>query len=243
MGKAKAKKQAHIKSNNSSNVVKLKTFLPTKSRSVNLTPRNRSQENYILELINQDKNIVFGIGPAGTGKTMLACLSAVKAFLNGEVERIVVTRPAVSADEDLGFLPGTLEEKMAPWTRPIFDVFREYFYANEIEGMIKEGIIEISPLAYMRGRTFKDSFIIADEMQNATPNQMKMLLTRIGSGSKMVVTGDLNQADRLKDNGLLDFVNHLKDSKTSRISTVQFKHGDIERHAAVTEVLEVYGDA
>jgi len=243
MGKAKAKKQAHIKSNNSSNVVKLKTFLPTKSRSVNLTPRNRSQENYILELINQDKNIVFGIGPAGTGKTMLACLSAVKAFLNGEVERIVVTRPAVSADEDLGFLPGTLEEKMAPWTRPIFDVFREYFYANEIEGMIKEGIIEISPLAYMRGRTFKDSFIIADEMQNATPNQMKMLLTRIGSGSKMVVTGDLNQADRLKDNGLLDFVNHLKNSKTSRISTVQFKHGDIERHAAVTEVLEVYGDA
>ena len=242
MGKAKAKKQAHIKSNNN-NVVKLKTFLPTKSRSVNLTPRNRSQENYILELINQDKNIVFGIGPAGTGKTMLACLSAVKAFLNGEVERIVVTRPAVSADEDLGFLPGTLEEKMAPWTRPIFDVFREYFYANEIEGMIKEGIIEISPLAYMRGRTFKDSFIIADEMQNATPNQMKMLLTRIGSGSKMVVTGDLNQADRLKDNGLLDFVNHLKDSETSRISTVQFKHGDIERHEAVTEVLKVYGDA
>jgi phosphate starvation-inducible PhoH-like protein len=243
MGKAKAKKQAHIKSNNNSNVVKLKTFLPTKSRSVNLTPRNRSQENYILELLNQDKNIVFGIGPAGTGKTMLACLSAVKAFLNGEVERIVVTRPAVSADEDLGFLPGTLEEKMAPWTRPIFDVFREYFYANEIEGMIKEGVIEISPLAYMRGRTFKDSYIIADEMQNATPNQMKMLLTRIGTGSKMVVTGDLNQADRLKDNGLLDFVNHLKDSEASRISTVQFKHGDIERHEAVTEVLKVYGDA
>ena len=92
----------------------------------------------------------------------------------------VVTRPAVSADEDLGFLPGTLEEKMAPWTRPIFDVFREYFYANEIENMIKEGVIEISPLAYMRGRTFKDAYIIADEMQNATPNQMKMLLTRIG---------------------------------------------------------------
>lgn len=242
MGKAKAKKQAHIKSS-STNVVKLNNFLPTKSRSVNLSPRNRSQENYILELLNQDKNIVFGIGPAGTGKTMLACLAGVKAFLNGEVERLVVTRPAVSADEDLGFLPGTLEEKMAPWTRPIFDVFREYFYAHEIEGMIKEGIIEISPLAYMRGRTFKDAYIIADEMQNATPNQMKMLLTRIGSNSKMVVTGDLAQADRLKDNGLLDFVNQLDTAETTRISTVRFHHGDIERHEAVAEVLKVYGDA
>jgi len=243
MGKAKAKRQAHIKATTTSNVVNLKNFLPSKTRKVNLIPRNRSQEKYILQLLNPDKNIVFGIGPAGTGKTMLACLSAVKAFLEGEVERIVVTRPAVSADEDLGFLPGTLEEKMAPWTRPIFDVFREHFYANEIEGMIREGVIEISPLAYMRGRTFKDSYIIADEMQNATPNQMKMLLTRIGSGSKMVVTGDLAQADRLKDNGLIDFVNHLNNAETSRISTVNFHHGDIERHEAVTEVLKVYGDA
>ena len=126
---------------------------------------------------------------------------------------------------------------------PIFDVFREYFYANEIEGMIKEGVIEISPLAYMRGRTFKDSFIIADEMQNATPNQMKMLLTRIGTNSKMCVTGDLAQADRLKDNGLLDFVNNLKEYESKRISAVYFKQKDIERHEAVKEVLQVYGDA
>ena len=213
MGKAKSnKRQAHIKTsnktnNNGNNVVKLNTFQPKKQRNVEILPRNRSQEDYVMELLDTDKNIVFGIGPAGTGKTLLACQAAVKAFLSGEVERIVVTRPAVSADEDLGFLPGTLEEKMAPWTRPIFDVFREHFYANEIEGMIKEGVIEISPLAYMRGRTFKDSFIIADEMQNATPNQMKMLLTRIGTNSKMVVTGDLNQADRLKDNGLLEQFN------------------------------------
>jgi len=121
-----------------------------------------------------------------------------------KVEKIIVTRPAVSADEDLGFLPGTLEEKMAPWTRPIFDVFSGIFLCNEIENMIQEGIIEISPLAYMRGRTFKNAYIIADEMQNATPSQMKMLLTRIGENSKMAVTGDLAQADRLKDNGLLD---------------------------------------
>ena len=204
---------------------------------------NRSQEKYILELLDDTKNIVFGIGPAGTGKTLLACQTAVKAFLNGDVEKIVVTRPAVSADEDLGFLPGTLEEKMAPWTRPIFDVFREYFYANEIEGMIKEGVIEISPLAYMRGRTFKNSVIIADEMQNATPNQMKMLLTRLGEGSKMAVTGDLAQADRLKDNGLIDFIKQLKsNSSVNRLDIVEFYHEDIERHQAVREVLKVYGD-
>jgi phosphate starvation-inducible PhoH-like protein len=158
------------------------------------------------------------------------------------VDKIIVTRPAVSADEDLGFLPGTLEEKMAPWTRPIFDVFREYFYAGEIEGMIKEGVIEISPLAYMRGRTFKNAYIIADEMQNATPNQMKMLLTRIGSESKMVVTGDLAQADRIKDNGLIDFVTQIQRKDTKHIDVCNFKQGDIERHEVVKEVLEIYGD-
>lgn len=237
--KAKAKRHANI----GSNVVKINNYLPKKNKSIELLPRNRNQETYILELLNAEKSIVFGVGPAGTGKTMLACQAAVKSFLNNEVDRIVVTRPAVSADEDLGFLPGTLEEKMAPWTRPIFDVFREYFYANEIEGMIKEGVIEISPLAYMRGRTFKDSYIVADEMQNATPNQMKMLLTRIGDNSKMIVTGDLNQADRLKDNGLIDFMNQVAKSNTKHISVVNFKQGDIERHDAVKEVLEIYGDA
>jgi phosphate starvation-inducible PhoH-like protein len=239
MGKAKAKRQAHI---SPSNVVKLNNFQPQKSRQVKILPRNKNQETYILELLNRERDIVFGIGPAGTGKTLLACQAGVKAFLDGSIDRIIVTRPAVSADEDLGFLPGTLEQKMAPWTRPIFDVFREYFYANEIEGMIKEGVIEISPLAYMRGRTFKNSYIIADEMQNATQNQMKMLLTRIGTESQMVVTGDLNQADRLKDNGLIDFINHLESRESKHISAVFFKQGDIERHDAVKEVLAIYGD-
>lgn len=242
MGAKRAKRQMNISNNNTTNVVKINTFLPKKSRNVDILPRNRSQENYILKLLDPGKDIVFGIGPAGTGKTMLACQVGVKLFLEGSIDRIVVTRPAVSADEELGFLPGTLEQKMAPWTRPIFDVFREYFYANEIEGMIAEGVIEISPLAYMRGRTFKDAFIIADEMQNATPNQMKMLLTRIGTNSKMVVTGDLNQADRLKDNGLIDFISHLRDFEASRIETVQFGQRDIERHPVVKEVLQVYGD-
>jgi phosphate starvation-inducible PhoH-like protein len=170
-------------------------------------------------------------------------LAAVKKFKEGTIDKIIVTRPAVSVDEDLGFLPGTLEEKMAPWTRPVFDVLREYFDARQITGMIEEGIIEIAPLAYMRGRTFKDAYIIADEMQNATPNQMKMLLTRLGENSEMVVTGDLAQADRLKDNGLLDFVGHLESyGNNKHLDVVRFEQGDIERHDAVAEVLKVYGD-
>jgi phosphate starvation-inducible PhoH-like protein len=131
---------------------------------------------------------------------------------------------------------------MAPWTRPIFDVLREYFTAKELEGMIEEGVLEIAPLAYMRGRTFKRSFVIADEMQNATQNQMKMLLTRLGAGSQMAVTGDLHQADRLKDNGLIDFMRHLESASTHHLDIVQFQQGDIERHDAVKEVLEIYGD-
>ena len=236
--KRKAAKQQHF--NNNNNVVNINTY--QKQKQVNIIPRNINQENYVCKLLNSSKDIVFGIGPAGTGKTLLAVQVAVKLFKQGEIDKIIVTRPAVSVDEDLGFLPGTLEQKMAPWTRPIFDVLREYFTARDIEGMIEEGIIEIAPLAYMRGRTFKNSFILADEMQNATPNQMKMLLTRLGEGSMMAVTGDLNQADRLKDNGLIDFTKLLENSNQSCLDIVHFDQGDIERHAAVKAVLQVYGD-
>ena len=213
-----------------------------KKLEVTILPRNKNQESYVLKLLDDTKDIVFGIGPAGTGKTLLAVQVAVKLFKEGAVDKIIVTRPAVSVDEDLGFLPGTLEQKMAPWTRPIFDVLREYFDAKQIEGMIEEGIIEIAPLAYMRGRTFKKSFILADEMQNATPNQMKMLLTRLGEESQMAVTGDLAQADRIKDNGLIDFTDRLVQSNSAHIDIVNFGQGDIERHNAVKEVLKVYGD-
>jgi len=228
--------------NNYTNVVQLNTFHKPKQKQVTILPRNKNQETYMLKLLDDTKDIVFGIGPAGTGKTLLAVQVAVKLFLEGDVDKIIVTRPAVSVDEDLGFLPGTLEQKMAPWTRPIFDVLREYFHSREIEGMIEEGVIEIAPLAYMRGRTFKHSFILADEMQNATPNQMKMLLTRLGEGSKMAVTGDLAQADRLKDNGLINFTKLLKTSNVTHLDIVHFATHDIERHEAVKEVLEVYGD-
>jgi phosphate starvation-inducible PhoH-like protein len=238
-----AKRKARDKrvANGNSNVIEFNTF--NKKTSVQLIPRNKHQETYILKLLDTTKSIVFAIGPAGTGKTMLAVQTAVKKFKEGNIDKIIVTRPAVSVDEDLGFLPGTLEQKMAPWTRPIFDVLREYFDAKQIEGMIEEGIIEIAPLAFMRGRTFKDAYIIADEMQNATPNQMKMLLTRLGDNSEMVVTGDLAQADRKVDNGLIDFIHQFEShGQNKHLDVVRFEQGDIERHEAVKEVLSVYGD-
>ena len=236
-------KRAKVRNSKSTaSIISFNDHQPKKQNTVKILPRNLNQERYLLKLLDDSKNIVFAIGPAGTGKTLLAVQTAVKEFKEGKVDKIIVTRPAVSVDEDLGFLPGTLEQKMAPWTRPIFDVLREYFFAGEIENMIAEGVIEISPLAYMRGRTFKQSYIIADEMQNATPNQMKMLLTRLGEGSKMVVTGDLAQADRIEDNGLVDFVNRLENTSSERLDIVKFHKGDIERHAAVGEVLEVYKD-
>ena len=223
-------------------VIDFEPYLPQKKQRVVISARNPNQKLYLQKLHNEQNSIVFAIGPAGTGKTLLAVQNGIKLFQEGLVDKIVVTRPAVSVDEDLGFLPGTLNEKMAPWTRPIFDVFAEYYKQHDINKMLEEGVIEISPLAYMRGRTFKNAYIVADEMQNATVNQMKMLLTRLGEGSKMVVTGDLAQADRLSDNGLIDFCNLLANKKLKHIDIVQFDAADIERHAAVKEVLDIYGD-
>jgi len=224
------------------NVIDFHAHIPAKKQRVTLLPRNKHQETYLFKLHDDNKNILFAIGPAGTGKTLLAVQMGIKLYQEGKIDKIIVTRPAVSVDEDLGFLPGTLNEKMAPWTRPIFDVLGEYYQQKDIENMLYEGVIEISPLAYMRGRTFKNAYVIADEMQNATQNQMKMLLTRLGENSKMVVTGDLNQADRLKDNGLVDFIDKIKGHRLDHIDAVYFDSHDIERHQAVKEVLDIYGD-
>ena len=225
------------------NIIDFQPYLPAKKQRVSIQARNANQKLYLSKLYAEHTSIVLAIGPAGTGKTMLAVQYGIKLFQEGKVDRIVVTRPAVSVDEDLGFLPGDLNEKMAPWTRPIFDVLGEYYQKKEIANMLEEGTIEISPLAYMRGRTFKNAYIVADEMQNATVNQMKMLLTRLGEGSKMVVTGDLAQADRVNDNGLIDFCNLIANkSQLKHIDIVQFEAKDIERHNAVKEVLAVYGE-
>ena len=234
MGKKTSKKRL--------NTLPIKQFQPDNPKQVNIVPRNVTQESYLLKLLDPSKDIVFGVGPAGTGKTLIAVQVAIKMFKEKQVNKIVVTRPVVSVDEDLGFLPGTLEEKMAPWTIPIFDVFKLYFTTQDIRNMLYEGIIEISPLAFMRGRTFHNCDIVADEMQNASTNQMKMLLTRIGRHSKLAVTGDLHQTDRPKDNGLSDFIEKLNKRASKLIDIVSFAKKDVLRHKAVQEVLDIYGD-
>ena len=237
--KARSKK---FNSRNDEKVISIddyKTPTKTRKKKVEIIPRNEAQEDYIFSI--EDRRITFGVGPAGTGKTLIATLMAISALKQGKIEKIIVTRPAVSVDESHGFLPGDLIQKMAPWTRPIFDVFEEFYHPKQISAMIEDGMIEVSPLAYMRGRTFKNSFIIADEMQNATPSQMKMVLTRIGENSNMVVTGDLNQHDRgFEENGLKDFINRFDD--TDSIGVVKFEEQDIERDQVVAEVLKIYGD-
>ena len=226
--------------NDTKNLIEIKNYIK-KKQQVQIIPRNTSQETYLELLKNPKKHIVLAIGPAGTGKTMLGVQMAIKLYKEGVISKIVVTRPAVSVDEDHGFLPGTLNEKMAPWTRPIFDVFEEYYHPKDIQLMLEDGIIEIAPLAMMRGRTFKDAFIVADECQNTTISQMKMLLTRIGEGSKMVITGDLHQADRPNQNGLLDFVHLIQEHKGHRmIDICWFETKDIERHPVVKEILSIY---
>lgn len=226
-----------------SNVINIDQRLNEKRKRVQIYPKNLSQETYLLKLNDTKKMIVFAIGPAGTGKTMLGVQWAIDQLKNGAADKIIITRPAVSVDEQHGFLPGDLNQKMEPWTKPIMDVFAENFNAREIENFVREGVIETSPLAYMRGRTFKNAVIIADEMQNATPSQMKMLLTRLGTGSKMVVTGDLQQADRPSNNGLLEFLQLFNNFQDHRyVDLVHFTVGDVERHEAVKEILAIYGD-
>jgi len=199
-----------------------------------------NQQKYVDSLNTND--LVFCLGPAGTGKTLFACNEAMKQLQNGNIDRVVITRPIVAVeDEQLGFLPGNINKKMDPWTRPIFDIFSEYYSLTEITRMMKDNIIEISPLAYMRGRTFKNSFIIADEMQNSSPNQMLMLTTRIGENTKMVVTGDLKQSDKSMYNGLSDFIEKFSTYQNKcSISLIQLTTDDVERSEIVKTILDIY---
>ena len=215
-----------------------------KVRNVTVSPRGSNQKKYVQYLQNPETFITFGIGPAGSGKTMLATQVAIKMLVDKKIEKIVITRPAVSVDEQHGFLPGTLEKKLEPWLLPILDIFAETYSQAEIKKMLNEKTIAIEPLAFMRGRTFKNSFIIADEMQNSTPSQMKMLLTRIGEGSQMAVTGDLNQHDRtFEANGLLDFIKKVEQQHTNGIEIARFSNRDIQRHSIIESVLGLYNEA
>lgn len=233
---------AHQLADKTDNTISFNNFVAQK-RTVNLIPKSINQETYVELLTDSQKKIVFATGPAGTGKTMLAVMAGIKAFKEGEVQKLIMTRPAVGVDDEKhGFLPGDINAKMEPWTRPIMDVILEYYSPRDIARMLEEQIIEISPLAFMRGRTFKNSWIIADEMQNATPSQMKMLLTRLGENSKMVVTGDTRQADRKDtDNGLLDFKSLVERYQHSKyVAGVELTGKDVHRHPAVVEVLKIY---
>ena len=203
--------------------------------------KNVSQDEYINLLKNKNKKIVVATGPAGTGKTLFATEYGVRNFLLGNYEKLIFTRPSVSVDEELGFLPGTLEEKMAPWVRPIYDILYNFVSPREVVAMMEDKVIEIAPLGYMRGRTFKNCWIVADEMQNSTISQMKMLLTRLGENSRLVITGDLEQYDRINElNGLEDFLSKFKGKRSASITSFQFSRDDIQREEVVKEILEIY---
>lgn len=211
------------------------------SRGKQIKCKTVGQKKYV-DAINKN-TIVFGVGPAGTGKTYLAVAIAVTAYKNKEIQKIILTRPAVEAGEKLGFLPGDLQNKVDPYLRPLYDALQEMFGLETYQKLIERGVIEIAPLAYMRGRTLSDSFIILDEAQNTTIEQMKMFLTRMGEGSRMVITGDVTQIDLPdgKKSGLKHAVSILKDVKG--IQTVNLTYKDVVRHPLVSEIIKAYSDS
>lgn len=217
-------------------------YVPKKE--INLIPKNISQKNLLGLLNDNNKNIVCAVGPAGTGKTYLSVLWALSKFEEGEFKKIVISRPNIAVDDnDIGFLPGTMFEKMAPWILPILDIFKEHYTLQYIEQLIKKELIEIVPISHIRGRTFKNSVILIDEAQGTTINSMLSILTRIGENSKMIITGDTKQTDRINSNGLQDLMNKLEavdNPRKSLIGLIKFKTIDVERHNAVQEVLKLY---
>ena len=198
-------------------------------------PKTAGQCRYLLEL-RSSKPIIIGTGPAGTGKTALACQIGIDHINEavGRRNKVILTRPIISADEDMGYLPGDMDKKMEPWTKPMFDIFEKYLSHNQMDRCI---IIE--PLGYMRGRTFENTVIIADEMQNSTQNQMKMLLTRVGENTKLIVTGDLEQSDLNEENGLTLLTRRIRGLDLKYITHVEMGESDVVRHPVVNEVLKV----
>ena len=202
-----------------------------------IRPKTPTQKKYVDAI--RSNTVTFGIGPAGTGKTYLAMAMAVAAFNNKQVSRIILTRPVVEAGENLGFLPGSLTEKIDPYIRPLYDALFEMMEPGRANKYLADGTIEIAPLAFMRGRTLNDAFIVLDEAQNTTPGQMKMFLTRLGIGSKMVITGDITQADLPKGISGLKTVRQVLDGLED-ISFCEFKNADVVRHSLVAKIVAAY---
>ena len=215
--------------------------LVLKIRKSSIVPRNLSQRKFLDLIMKND--LVFGIGPAGTGKTFLAMILALDALLKGEVQRIVLARPAVEAGEALGFLPGDLEEKLLPYLRPLYDAMDEVLGPIEARKLIETGVVEIAPLAYMRGRTLSKCFALLDEAQNTTRSQMMMFLTRLGEGSKMVVTGDVTQIDLppRQESGLVEA--HKTLSEVEGVHFHEFDHRDVVRHPLVSKIISAYEES
>ena len=222
-------------------------FEPVYKRTEDLyNPRSLKQKQYVEVLNNNLKPVVIATGPAGTGKTLFSCLKSIDMLMMGQINKIVITRPLVTVDEDLGFLPGNIDEKMSPWTRPIFDIFLETFTKLELDKMLRDNTIEIAPLGFMRGRTFKDTVIIADEMQNCSPTQMQMITTRIGKGSRLFITGDLNQSDREDYNGLSDIINKMafyyknNPSVQKMVEFIELESNDVQRSKIAKHMIDMY---
>ena len=222
---------------------------PIKKSEIPIIPKNKSQEDLIKALEDNNNTLVFATGPSGTGKTLISVLHAINLFnnKNNNIKKLIISRPVKPNGEDIGYLPGDIREKMDPWVKPIIDIFQEYWYMNNIEKMIEYGKIEIAPLAYLRGRTFKNCVVILDEAQNATIDQMKMALTRIGRDSRMFVTGDINQTD-IYNNGLENFferLSHYADANTNKelnLKICNFKNTDVVRHKIVQQIVDIYNE-
>jgi phosphate starvation-inducible PhoH-like protein len=211
-------------------------------------PKTYNQKEYKNSLENSKINLIVCCGPAGTGKTLLACQYAIESLINNNINKIIITRPAICIDENIGYLPGNIQSKMQPWMIPIYDIFEEYYSKKDLNQLINDNIIEICPLTFIQGRTFKNSIVIADEMQNSTPNQMFMLLTRLGIKSKMIITGDLEQTYN-KNNGLNDINNKLtsnyptkKEMNDDSIDLITLTKSDIQRSNIVKVINNLYKD-
>lgn len=240
--KRNAEQTFYMKESKTIDFSEVQRAMKVNKRPIEIIPKSVNQEKYVIALLDDATDIVVVTGPAGTGKTYLAMLAAIKALRAGDCERIILTRPAVGVDDEKhGFLPGDINQKMEPWTRPLIDVLREYYTAKEITHMLDEQIVEIAPLAFCRGRNFKNSYVVLDEGQNTTPNQLKMIMTRIGFNSKIVITGDIEQTDRRTvDNGLLDLQTRLEKGGIPGLQLCKFEVKDVQRHKIIEHVLRLY---